>query len=606
MTVLSERVWVLRRLVRLLWEVVPGTAAVVVTLSIAGGLLATLEVHLLRRLVETAQDVLGGRAPLAAGLLWGAALFGKEALGGALRLGGIARERLQWRLRAAIERRCLRRAQTLPLALLETPEHHDRLERARQGMEQRFNNLLGYSWQMVTSTAAVLSLLVYLGQFHWAVPALLLLGTTPSVLAQHRLTERRYMTVWRQTPHVRRLEVLRRILTGREAAAELRLFGFGPWLVDQVERLRRRLHGERLALARHEARLTVAADGLNALVLVAAVAGSVWLLITGRAGIGAYAALFSAVQSFQGHYWTVVMLGVWAWGDVRYVRDFFDFVDTLGVDPEVGRKLAGPISRGIELERVSFTYPGSETPALSDVSLTIRPGERLALVGENGAGKSTLAKLLMGLYRPTEGRILVDGIDLQEIAPADWFRRFGAVFQDFVRYQATVRENIAFGDVARTANAEAIMAAARRSSAAEVACSLPEGLDTLLGKEFHDGVELSVGQWQKLAIARAYVRAAELLVLDEPASALDARAEAAVYERFAELAEGRTALLISHRLGSCRMADRIVVLRQGRLVEEGTHADLLRTGGEYADLYRLQAAWYASDVPAGATGATMA
>jgi ATP-binding cassette subfamily B protein len=280
---------------------------------------------------------------------------------------------------------------------------------------------------------------------------------------------------------------------------------------------------------------------------------------------------------------------------VRYLQDFFDFLDGPRLDLRAGLPPPLRLTRGITFEGVSFTYPGTERPAVHDLNLTIGPGERLALVGENGAGKTTLVKLLMGLYQPTAGRILVDGIDLRTLAPAAWYRRFGAVFQDFLRYQTSVRDNVAFGWVdgaAPAASEAAIQAALTRSGAAELVATLPRGVNTLLGKEFHDGADLSAGQWQQLAIARAYLRPAEILILDEPASALDARTEAEVYEHFAHLAEQRTVLLISHRLGSCRIAGRILVLKAGRIVETGTHEALLAAGGEYATLYRMQAAWY--------------
>lgn len=241
---------------------------------------------------------------------------------------------------------------------------------------------------------------------------------------------------------------------------------------------------------------------------------------------------------------------------------------------------------------VEFTYPGNSTPALSGINLQVRPGERIALVGVNGSGKTTLVKLLLGLYRPTQGRILVDGTDLQDIAPDAWRTHVGAVFQDYARYALTVRENIGFGQLDRLDDDEAIRSAAKRSSAAELVETLPDGYDTILGKEFENGHDLSLGQWQKLALARAYLRDAALLVLDEPTSALDALAELDVYRRFSELSTGKTVLLISHRLGSARLADRILFLEDGRITEEGTHEDLITASGAYAELYAMQAEWY--------------
>jgi ATP-binding cassette subfamily B protein len=290
-----------------------------------------------------------------------------------------------------------------------------------------------------------------------------------------------------------------------------------------------------------------------------------------------------------------------------------------------------PLREGIRFEGVAFAYPGANRPVLDGVDLHLRQGERIALVGENGAGKTTLTRLLLGLYRPTTGRITVDGIDLREIDPRDWRRECTAVFQDYVCYLTTVGENIAYADVSLLGNGtpefdvestnadrpstrpapdvDAVPAqphprvvhAARLSGAAAVAEALPSGYATPLGKEFAGGVELSTGQWQRLALARAYVRDAQVVVLDEPTAALDPRAEVEIYRQFAAATAGRCAVLVSHRLGSARLADRIVVLRGGRIVEEGDHAALLRRAGEYAALYRLQAAWYAGPSDNGAS-----
>jgi ATP-binding cassette subfamily B protein len=262
------------------------------------------------------------------------------------------------------------------------------------------------------------------------------------------------------------------------------------------------------------------------------------------------------------------------------------------VERAVGLRAPFPLRHGITFDAVSFRYPGAPEPALRGVSLEIRPGERLALVGENGAGKSTLARLLLGLDEPMEGRILVDGVDLREIDPTSWRERAAAVFQSFVRYQLTARENIGLADPASLYDDDRIRAAAQRSSAHAVIETLPHGYETPLGKGFEGAHDLSVGQWQKLALARAYMREADLLVLDEPAASLDALAELEVYRQFSEASVGKTVLLISHRLGSARLADRIVVLEAGTVAQTGTHDELIARGGPYAEMYRLQAEWY--------------
>ena len=580
------------RLIRLLFTFDRRRFVLLFLLQIVSGVMVTLGVYLLERMIDGAQAVVTAGAPLTTGLGWAAALAGFYiARGGVGSLTGLIADRFQEMLRGHIEETAYMKAQTLSLERLETPEYHDQLQRVRRGMDRRFFSTMAFLWRSLGDLIALASLLVYLGGFHWALPLLVVIGLTPGVLITERVHRARYLVERKQTPEERRFRAYVGLLTGRHAAAEVRLFVFGGWLIEQTANLWSRLSRERLALVGREARATLLADGLNALVYVVAIAFSLGLLLTGRVAIGAYAAFFYAVESFQRHYWGLVWNISIIHSDLRYVKDYFDFMDHEGVDVEKGVRLPGPVREGIAFRNVSFTYPGSDRPALVDINLTIRTGERVALVGENGAGKSTLVKLLMGLYTPTRGSIEVDGVDLREIAPADWYRRIGAVFQDFNRYEASVRDNIAFGWVDganrpgrsnRRRPAAALWSSWRNS---RMASRRTWARPTVRKGAFRRSVA-EVGH------CRATLRPAEILILDEPASALDAKAEAEVYEQFATLAAGRTAVLISHRLGSCRMADRILVLQDGRLVEEGTHDELIAQGGEYAAMYRAQAAWY--------------
>ena len=251
-----------------------------------------------------------------------------------------------------------------------------------------------------------------------------------------------------------------------------------------------------------------------------------------------------------------------------------------------------PIRRGFEFRNVSFAYPGTDRRVLKNFNFTIEPGQRIALIGENGQGKTTVVKLITRLYDPTEGQILLDGVDLREYSLDDLHREMGVIFQDFMRYEMTVRENIGVGQVEVPHTDEEIALAAQKSLAAEVVKKLPGGYDQMLGRRFVTGLDLSGGEWQRIALARAYLRDAQLLILDEPTAALDAKSELEVFERFAELTAGKMALLISHRFSTVRMADRIVVLAGGRLVEEGTHQQLIALGGQYAEMFEMQAASY--------------
>jgi ATP-binding cassette subfamily B protein len=256
------------------------------------------------------------------------------------------------------------------------------------------------------------------------------------------------------------------------------------------------------------------------------------------------------------------------------------------------RKLPVPLRGGIEFRSVGFRYPDSDEWALRDVNLIIRPGEKIALVGHNGAGKTTLIKLLSRLYDPTEGSVLIDGIDIRELDPLELQQRIGVIFQDFVRYHLPVRENIGFGQIDAMDDAERIAAAARKSGAQAVVEELPDGYETMLGRWFHDGHELSLGQWQKIALARAFMREAEILVLDEPTASVDARTEYEIFQNFKALTDGKMAILISHRFSTVRMADRIAVIQEGRIAELGTHEELLRREGIYAELFSMQAEGY--------------
>ena len=563
------------------------------TLSVGMGLFPLAEVHVLRRLIETAELIVAGSAPVADGLVWGLALALLAILHAAvMHVREIVDRHHQEVLGDYLEERCLRQVQSMPLEWFEHDRHYDLLHLVRRRTVGRLGATTGRLSQSLADIVTMASLLIYLGQFHWGLPLLLAIGTTPGALLRERINRQRYLMDRAQAPDERRFGVYTDLLTSRQPAAEIRLFSLGQWLLDQAGQLRRRLHQDRLQLAAREARLTMVSDGMNGLTHVAALGVSVGLLVNGHISIGAAAALFAAIESFQITYFGLIWCGSMLYNSLRYLQDYFVLTDNPRIDLRAGRKLNQPLASPIVLENLSFTYPGAERPALSNINLSLRPGERIALVGENGAGKTTLVKLLMGLYHPTSGRILVDGVDLADIAPVDWHRKFGTVFQSFLRYQTTVEENITFGWLEGADDKERLQSVLTRSGVHEVAAELPQGLNTPLGKEFHEGAELSVGQWQKLAIARAYFRPAEILILDEPASALDAKAEAAVYRHFADLAQGRTAILISHRLASCQIADRSLVLREGRLVEEGTHAELLDSSGEYAELYRLQAAAY--------------
>jgi ATP-binding cassette, subfamily B, bacterial len=602
----------------LLWRASPGLTVALLLLSAVGGLVPLLQVWATARLIDALMGAGaplpgpsgGGGAALAGALVpilpWLGALVGSAVLAQLTGpLASLLAAYLNEPVAETVQRRVYERAMSLRLAAFESPEYYDQLDRARQFLGGEVAVTLQTAQALLASVIGSLSTMGVLAAVKWPFALLLLAGSVPLVIVDARQNEAFVRIQYRETPLKRRVAYWQELSTKRGPAAELRLFGLGRHFLEQWRRLRERLVQERFDSQRRFVRASLlastASHGLSGVVIVGLVAAA-W---QGQISPGVLVAALYALHRFEECRTStrhraedlVFLFGA----GLSYLREF---LSPGGEERASGAEAPRPIRLGIVFENTSFTYPGASEPALRDVSLEIRPGERLALVGENGAGKSTLARLLLALDEPSEGRILVDGIDLREIDPASWRARAAAVFQSFVRYALTARENIGLGDPRCLRHAEAIAAAARRSGAHEIIQELPSGYDTLLGKGFEGAHDLSVGQWQKLALARAYLRQAQLLVLDEPAASLDALAEREVYRQFSQASEGKTVLLISHRLGSARLADRIVVLEKGRVVQVGSHEALITRGGPYAEMYALQAEWYREPAAGGSTTET--
>lgn len=418
-------------------------------------------------------------------------------------------------------------------------------------------------------------------------------ATVPGLAVATRLTRARHRLHLRLAQDARREDYLVAVLTGRDEAKEVRSFNLAPGLRRLHDRLARERMGAQLELSRKSARERLLATALSSLTTGAGLALLVWFVVQGRLSPADAAAAGYAMQRIQG----------WLAGSLRNVTSLYDgayFLDDYAAFLALGAQVAAARPTGVvtapfgELEArgLGFTYPGSTQPALAGIDLTIRRGEVVALVGENGSGKTTLAKLLAGLYSPDEGSVTWDNVDLSTADPASVREHVAVIFQDFARYRLTARENIGLGRDDRVDDAEAVRAAAVSAGAAGFLARLPLGYETLLSKDLAGGRDLSVGQWQRVALARAFFRDAAFLVLDEPTSALDPKSEHALFQELRSLAAGKTALLISHRFSSVREADRIFVLDGGRLVEQGTHDELLALEGRYAHLFRLQAAAY--------------
>jgi ATP-binding cassette, subfamily B, bacterial len=490
--------------------------------------------------------------------------------------------------------RVMKQAAALDLTTYEDPVFYDRLERARVQATDRLAMIqqMGRLFQQGLTTLIWTSVLLWYSP--WLV-LLLALGVLPTFLGETHFAFLGYAKNFRQTPAKRQMDYLRQAAGSREGAKELKLYNLSDYFTSRFDKLARQIYVENVELSRKK----LVAGGFLGVIATLGYYGAyafvIWRAVTGSYGnIGEFYYLTNAIVQASGNLQQVFSTASGIADQALFLTDllaFFEMKPTV-LSKEDGDKIPRPIQRGFEFRNVSFAYPGTTRRVLSNFNFVLRPGERIALIGENGQGKTTVVKLITRLYDPTEGQILLDGKDLRDYKLEDLHHEIGVIFQDFMRYEMTAGENIRIGRVESEHSQADIEAAAHKSLAESVIAKLPGGYDQMLGRRFETGVELSGGEWQRVALARAYLRDAQLLVLDEPTAALDARSELEVFERFAELTMGKMALLISHRFSTVRMADRIVVLEGGKLVEEGTHTQLMALGGRYAGMFEMQAASY--------------
>ncbi len=489
--------------------------------------------------------------------------------------------------------RIMRHASSLDLATYEDPSFHDKLERARVqatdrlGMIQQMGRLL----QQVISTVALAAGIVVFSPWLLIV---LILCVIPAFVGESHFAFLGYSLAFQQTPVKRELDYLRFLGVSKESAKELKVFGLNRYLTDRFENLSGQIYKENVALAK---RRFVASSFLTLLSTVGyygAYAYVIYQTLSGKLSVGTLTFLAGAIAGASTNLQSIFSTFSSIADQSLFLGDLLSF---LGLQPKIRSKQNGltcprPIHTGIEFRDVSFAYPGTSRFVLRNLNLRLRQGERIALIGENGEGKTTIVKLLTRLYDPTEGGVYLDGVDLREYDLEDYASQIAVIFQDFMRYDMTARENIAIGRISESQNLPEIKSAARKSLAENVIAKLGGGYDQMLGRRFDGGVDLSGGEWQKVALARAYLRDAQVLILDEPTASLDARSEHEVFQRFADLTEGKLSVLISHRFSTVKMADRIILLEKGQITEEGPHEQLLARGGRYAEMFDLQASSY--------------
>jgi ATP-binding cassette subfamily B protein len=489
--------------------------------------------------------------------------------------------------------RIIRHAITLDLDQFEDSVFYDKLERARQQTVGR-TILLSQVMSQIQDLISMAFLITGLLAFNPWLIVLLLIAIIPAFLGESYFNSQNYALTRSQTPERRELDYVRFLGASDETAKEVKIFGLGDFIINRFKTLSDKFYADNSKLAVRRSAWGTFFSVLASMGYYAAYAFIIYETISGQTSVGSltflagsFRQLSSLMESMLSRFTTVSQGAI-------YLNDFLEFFE---INPKISvadnpLPFPNPIKQGFTFQNVGFQYHNSDTWANRHLNFTLQPGEKLALVGENGAGKTTLVKLLARLYDPTEGRILLDGQDLKAYDIEDLRLNLGIIFQDYLRYQMTFSQNIAVGNISQAGNTALIKKAAEESLADALAEKLPGGYDQWLGRRFNDGVELSGGEWQKVALARAYMKDAQLLILDEPTAALDARAEYEVFQRFAQLTKGKSAVLISHRFSTARLADRILVLEKGTIMEMGTHDELLDQKGRYAELFQLQAMGY--------------
>ena len=603
---LRERVGALRNLrpfLRQVWETSPALTSASLSLRLVRALLPVATLYVGKLIIDEAIRLAGlgiasdallewWRQGLLAHLGWlllielGLAVA-SDVLG---RLVALVDSLLSERFTNATSVRLMEHAATLDLEDCELQDSLDRARRQTMGRMTLMTQLFGQAQDAVTVVSFAAGLVVYAP---WLI-VLLLVALLPAFIGEAHFNALNYSLNFAWTPERRELEYVRQTGASVETAKEVKIFGLSGFLIARYRRLADGFYAANRKLAIGRAGWGSLLTALGTLGYYVAYAYIAWRTVRGEFSIGDLTFLAGSFRRLRNLLEGLLTGFSTVAGQALYLDDLYSFFE---IEPEIvsppdPKPFPVPIREGFVFEDVGFRYPGAERWAVRNLSVHLRAGEVLALVGENGAGKTTLVKLLARLYDPDEGRILLDGVDLREYDLDVLRSQVGVIFQDFVRYHLTAADNIAVGRIEAREDRERIRQAARRSLADEVIERLPQGYDQVIGKRFRTGVDLSGGEWQKVAIARAYMRDAQLLILDEPTAALDARAEFEVFQRFKDLSADKTAVLISHRFSSVRMADRILVMNEGRFEALGTHEELMAQRGRYAELFELQAAGY--------------
>jgi ATP-binding cassette, subfamily B, bacterial len=594
----QERLTALRNVppvLKIVWESGPGVVTFGILARVLAALLPIALTYIPKLIIDILDLLLRVHGPVPVRLWWLVlAEFGLAIISSTVtRMIDYSDSLLANKYTRHVSIQVMKHASELDLTAYEDPVFYDRLERARVQATDRLvmiQSIGRLELQLITAAGWSVAVMVY---SPWLM-LLLIAAVLPAFLGETHFAFLGYAKNFRQTPIKRQLDYLRQAGATKEAAKELKIFNLGDFFTQRFAKLSDIIYQQDVALARRRLGIGSILSFVSTGGYYSAYAYVIWRTVAGRLSIGTFYFLTNAILQASSNIQQVFSTLSGIADQALFLTDllaFFQMQPTIRTKPNA-LPAPRPMLRGFEFRNVSFRYPGSARLVLNNLDFQLHPGERVALIGENGEGKTTIVKLLTRLYDPTEGQVLLDGIDLREYDLEDLYHEIGVIFQDFMRYEMTARENIAIGRIEDIDHLELLQQAAKKSLADHVIARLPGQYDQMLGRRFDGGVDLSGGEWQKVALARAYLRDAQVLILDEPTAALDARSEYEVFQRFAELTAGKMALFISHRFSTVRMADRIVVLEGGRIAEEGSHEQLTRRGGRYSEMFELQAASY--------------
>lgn len=587
----------LQRAIYLVWQSSPRWTVVGFGLLLIQGILPLAQLYLMKRLIDILTLGVSGATPatLQSALLWIGlsglvSLLGDACSALSKLTQTIQTEAVSDRVHSLLHTKSIQ----VDLQYYENTDYYNTLHRAQEQATYRPQMVLASLLQVGQSGLSLLGILALLTSLNWMVPLLLSIATIPGILMRVRYTGKAYGRVSSWTESERQSHYFHTLLTTEAHAKEIRLFDLGSLFSQWFQTLRTKIRREKIHLATQQSRIDLITNGSATLAVCVACGITAHQTIQGAITLGGFVMYYQAFGRGQGFLRELLSNLIGLYENSLFLQDFYQFLDLKPtiVEPEDPKPLSPGWETGIRLENVSFNYAHSQRSVLKNINLTIEPGEVVAIVGANGAGKTTLIKLLCRLYQPTRGTITLDGVDLGDYSLTELRRQISVLFQDYIHYQLTVKENIWLGDIEVDPNSELIWAAAHKAGAHPTIDRLPHGLDTRLGNWFEQGEELSIGQWQKIALARTFLRDARLVILDEPTSALDPQAEAEVFARFRQLVRGRTAIIISHRLSTIKMVDRILVLSDGQLAESGSHEQLMQQQGLYAQLFTTQSQHY--------------